>query len=353
MKTDNLNEEAPGSINESSDIDTASIKAERTILNLSMAGCVLFIIAEVLCAVLTHSIAILIDCVYDAAQLIMVGPFLILVPLLYKPTTQKRPYGYAQVESLFILIKYLVLLAIEIILVKESIVTIIEGGNEVNSTFIGIFELCISATCLLMFVLLKNRSKNINTPAVKAELFIWKLDVLSTLGVSASFFANALIGKTSLSWICAYVDPAIAIFMSVILAKEPIEMIIESGRNLILFAPKEELVKNIEKICRQKCSAYESEVTFIDIIKTGRMLWIEVYFDTNKEFIDVAKLKALDLELEQTLENEFGDVWLELIPDVEEFRNVEPAKKPGLRQDRIAYVESKEKKKSEKKRSGK
>lgn len=353
MKTDNLNEETPGSINDVNDIDTAGIKAEKRVLNISLAGSILFLVAEILCAALTHSMAILMDCVYDVAQLVMIGPFLILVPLLYKPATEKRPYGYSQVESLFILIKYLALLVIEAILVKESIVTIIEGGNEVNSTFIGIFELCVSATCFIMFFILKNRSKDIDTPAVKAELFIWRLDSMSTLGVGAGFIANALIGRTSLSWICAYVDPAIAVIIAVILAKEPIEMVIESVRNLILFAPKEDLVKSIEKICREKCSAYGSEVTFMDVIKAGRMLWIEVYFDTNKEFIDVAQLKALDLELEQTLENEFGDIWLELIPDVEEFRNISPAKKPGLRQDRIAYVECKEKKKSEKIQSGK
>ena len=351
MKTDNLNEETPGSINEISDTDAADIKAEKHVLNISLAGSVLFLIAEVLCAVLTHSMAILMDCVYDIAQLVMIGPFLILVPLLYKPATEKRPYGYSQVESLFILIKYLALLVVEAILVKESIITIIEGGNEVNSTFIGIFELCVSVTCFMMFFILKGRSKNIDTPAVKAELFIWRLDSMSTLGVGAGFIATALIGKTSLSWICAYVDPAIAVIIAVVLAKEPIEMIVEAIRNLILFAPKEELVKDIEKVCREKCSAYGSEVTFMDIIKTGRTLWIEVYFDTNKESIDVATLKALDLELGQTLENEFGDIWLELIPDVEEFRNIEPTKKPGLRQDRIVYVESKEKKKSEKRQN--
>lgn len=350
MKTDNLNEETPDSIITTGDNESAGIKAEKRVLNISLAGSIVFLVAEVLCAVITHSMAILMDCVYDIAQLVMIGPFLILVPLLYKPATEKRPYGYSQVESLFILIKYLALLIIEAILIKESIVTIIHGGNDVDSTFIGIFELCVSATCFIMLLILKKRSKNLDTPAVKAELFIWRLDSMSTLGVGAGFIANALIGKTAISWICPYVDPAIAVIIAIVLAKEPIEMIIEAVRNLILFAPKEDLVKEIEQVCRQKCSAYGSEVTFMDIIKAGRMLWIEVYFDTNKQSIDVANLKALDLELEQTLKNQFGDIWLELIPDVEEFRNIKPAKKPNRRQDRIVYIESKEKKKTEKRK---
>lgn len=321
--------------------DSLNIRKEKRILNISLAGSIAFLVAEILCAWFTGSMAILIDCVYDIVQLIMIGPFLILIPLLYKPVTEKRPYGYAQVESLFILLKYAALLVIEAILVKESIVTIIEGGNEVESGVIGVFELCVSAICFVMFFLLSRLGKEINTPAVQAEKFIWRLDSLSTLGVGLGFIANMLIGKTSLSWICVYVDPAIAIIIAVILAKEPVQMIIESVRNLILFAPKQEIIDGIEKISKETCTAYGYKVTFMDVIKTGRTYWIEVYFDTNTETIDVANLKALDAELEKALEDAYEDVWLELIPDVEEFRGVNPKKRPERRPDRIAYVDKK------------
>lgn len=53
---------------------------------------------------ITHSHSLLTDCLFDAADLVMIGPFLVLVPLLYKPVTEKHPYGYAQVESLFLLV---------------------------------------------------------------------------------------------------------------------------------------------------------------------------------------------------------------------------------------------------------
>lgn len=333
-------------------IEQANIKKEKKILNISLSGSILFLVAEIICAFATGSMAILMDCVYDIAQLVMIGPFLILVPLLYKPVTEKRPYGYAQVESLFILIKYLMLLVIEGVLIIGSVKTILEGGNEVESNILAIFELGVSLTCIIMFFTLKHFAKKFSSPAVKAELFIWRLDSLSTFSVGIGFLVNSLIGKTAISWICPYVDPAIAIIIAVVLAKEPIEMIIESIRNLVLFAPEKEILDRIESVCRGKCMLYDTEVTFVDVIKTGRTYWIEVYFDTHKDYIDVAKLKALDLDLEKTLADEFEDVWLELIPDVEQFRGVEPAKLPSRRQDRVAYIESKEKKKTEKRIKG-
>lgn len=326
-----------------------SLSREKLILNVSLAGSVAFLIAEIVCAWVTHSMSVLMDCVYDIADLVMIGPFLVLVPLLYKPTTEKRPYGYAQVESLFVLIKYIILLGVDVVLVISCIKSIAGGGNDVESGVVAAFEIGVSTACFFMFLLLRYLEKRFTSPAVKAELFIWRLDAMSTLGVGAGFLVNHFIADTSIGWVCPYVDPGIAIAIAVILAKEPVDMITESIRNLILFAPKKEIMDQIDAVVHEKCSIYGTKVTGIDVIKTGRMYWIEVYFDTDRDFIDVAGLKALDMELEKALEETFDDVWLEMIPDVEEFRNVTPARRPERRQEKIAYVEGREKKKDEKK----
>lgn len=325
-----------------------NIKKEKKILNLSLIGCGIFLAAEIICAIATHSMAILMDCVYDIADMVMVGPFLVLVPLLYKPTTTNRPYGFSQVESLFVLIKYIVLLVVEAMLIKESIQTIIHGGNDVSADVIAVFEIGVSAGCLVMYLFLRHFQKAFSSPGVEAELFIWKLDAMSTLGVAFGFLINLGISHTQFAWICPYVDPFIAIVVAVALAKEPISMIIESIRNLILFAPEQDVLDKIHLISKEKCDLFNTTITYIDVIKTGRKYWIEVYFELDREYIDVARLKTLDAELEKALIEELDDAWLEMIPDVEEFRDIAPAKLPTRRQERVAYVEGKAKKKNEK-----
>ena len=74
------------------------LKYEKYIMNISLIGSVLFMIAEGVMAFWTRSHSILMDCIFDLTDLIMIGPFLLLVPLLYKPVTERRPYGFAQVE---------------------------------------------------------------------------------------------------------------------------------------------------------------------------------------------------------------------------------------------------------------
>lgn len=100
---------------------------EKRILNISMAGSIIFVLLEGVMAYLTRSHSLIMDCIFDITDLVMLGPFLVLVPLLYKPVTEKRPYGFSQVESLFIVIKYSVLFVITIQLIWDNVHMILRG----------------------------------------------------------------------------------------------------------------------------------------------------------------------------------------------------------------------------------
>ena len=67
----------------------STMTLEKRMINLSFIGSVLFVVAEGVMAYISHSHAILMDCVFDVTDLIMIGPFLVLVPLLYRPVTER------------------------------------------------------------------------------------------------------------------------------------------------------------------------------------------------------------------------------------------------------------------------
>ena len=77
------------------------MRYEKIIMNISLIGSILFMLSEGFMAYYTKSHSLLMDCIFDVTDLIMIGPFMVLVPLLYKPVTEKRPYGFSQVESRF------------------------------------------------------------------------------------------------------------------------------------------------------------------------------------------------------------------------------------------------------------
>ena len=286
------------------------------------------------------------DCVYDIADLVMIGPFIVLVPLLYKPMTERKPYGFAQVESLFVLIKYCILLGVDVVLVLNCVKTILSGGNEVDANVLAVFELAVSAGCVIMYLILTRFQKKYSSPSIKAELFIWKLDALSTLGVGCAFVLNLILMRTSLSFICPYVDPGIAIILAIVLIKEPIEMILDSLRSLVLFAPDKEIKDKIEEISKSALSAEGCEITAIEVIKTGRKIWAEIYFLPAGNTIDLIRLKELDRRINDTAKAEFDSVYIDLLPDMEEYRVVPVEEVKARRNELIRYMEEEDERKA-------
>lgn len=330
-------------------VQASNLKTEKRIMNISFAGSVLFLLSEMFFAFFTGSKAVLMDCVYDLADLAMIGPFMLLVPLLYKKETEKRPYGFSQIESLFVLVKYFILLGIDVVLVVHCVQSIIAGGNEVDASVIAVFELAISLGCVIMWVVLNRQARKYKSPSIKAELFIWKLDALSTLGVGMAFTINLVLVHTPASFICPYVDPGIAIVLAVVLVKEPILMIVESFRNLVLFAPEQEVFDKINDTCVAIMRKADCEVTFTDVIRTGRKMWLQVFFANQKENLSIARLKAVRLEIMEVLSRDFEHVDVVLIPDLEDgFSHVEVSEPVERRKDKIYYLDKQEEKRNAK-----
>ena len=291
------------------------MKIEKRILQLSFLGSVLFIIAEGAMAWITHSHSLLTDCLFDAADLIMIGPFLVLIPLLYKPVTEKHPYGYSQVESLFLLVKYSVLLALTCNLLVENVKLLLHGGHDVDAGSIAIFEFLVCLGCAGMYLVLNHYSKKYESTTIKAELYMWKLDVVSSMGVSVAFAVQMALLKTKLDFLAPYIDPAVAVVMAFLLIREPVKVIFQSIKNLVLFAPEEEVLNQIRSIVDKHMQDYPYEVRFLDVIQTGRKLWVEVYIGNQTDVIHVSILHRVRDEIKQELKHKYDQVYIEIIPD--------------------------------------
>lgn len=176
----------------------SKLKIEKLILRLSFMGSILFVLSEGIMAWITHSHSLLTDCLFDAADLVMIGPFLVLVPLLYTPVTEKHPYGYSQVESLFLLVKYSVLLALTCNLLVENVKLLFQGGHDVDAGSIAVFEFIVCLGCAAMYLLLSHYNKKYESDTIKAELYMWKLDIVSSMGVAGCLCRSDDIGSDTM-----------------------------------------------------------------------------------------------------------------------------------------------------------
>ena len=298
--------------------ESKRIKTEKLALRISMFGSVFFVIAEGLMALTTGSQSILMDALYGGADLIMIIVSIRIVPLLYHPMTEKHPFGFSQVEAIFITIKGSMLTAVTVGLVLNNIQIMINGGNHVAFTRVAIFELAAALICGGILAALIKLNKTLDSLIVHTEINAWIIDTVASVGLAAAFVLPAVIHAGWMDEFTPYLDQVVAITLSALILPIPIKTVLLGLRDLFLLAPDEESVNRIKEISQRILESYHLEQTLYDVIKTGRKIWISIYFKSPSDNISVSLIIRAHSELESELKKEFKDLYVELIPEFEQ-----------------------------------
>lgn len=289
---------------------------EQRLLHLTIAAGILFSVIEVMMAIYTNSQAVLMDSIYDGAEAVVLALMVFFIPLFYRPCSERKPYGYAQLESFFLLAKGGFLAAVTIGLIVGNIQMIVNGGNHVDQGLIGWFELFLAVLSAAILIVLMLMNRKVDSPLIKAELLGWKIDVCSSIGVAIAFLCANLLKESSFAWLSAYVDQIIAILIAMIMLPQPCRMMKDAFRSLILFAPKDEVIQHIRGLADQEFERYSYIPTFYNIIQTGRRLWVEIYIQNDTNMINVTQLAVIQKQLHEALQDSYDDVYVEITPDI-------------------------------------
>ena len=291
-------------------------KKEQVALKISLGAGILFELVELLVAILSKSQAVLMDSVYDTSELVMILFSLKLVPLLYKPVSEKQPYGYSQVESLFIAIKGFVLVSVTVALIVNNVQIMFHGGRDVQFLPIAYFELFATVLGGAVMLILRRMNRLANSPILRTEIMEWTIDAVASFGMALAFFLPALIHHPWLERMLPYLDQVIAIFLSFFVLPLPIRAVVTAMRDIFLMAPEEETMRIIKEKCEPILTYYGLEEATYDVVRTGRKVWISIYILPMDEFISVTLYSKVQDLLEVSLAEEFNDFYIELLPDI-------------------------------------
>ena len=291
-------------------------KSEMAALRVSLTGNCIFVILELIMAVYTSSQTVLLDSIYDTVELAMIFISMSLVPLLYKPSNEKRPFGYLQVESLFVVLKGIVMIAVTLGLIVNNVQIIFHGGRHVNFSTVAYFELFATLLGILFIIILNRKNRNLTSPIVTTEIQEWKIDTVSSIGMTAAFFLPALITAPWLDPIKPYLDQMIAIALSVFMLPTPIKSVVTGLRDLFLLPPEEETVDEIKSIIVPILDDYGYDHLYFDIVRTGRKLWISVYITFDRDLVSISRFRLVQNDIIQALSKHYQDFYFELLPDI-------------------------------------
>ena len=286
---------------------------EKRILLLSFISGLLFAITEFIFAIFSHSHSVLMDGVYDATELIFIALILFLTPLFYKPISEKHPYAFFQVESIFLIIKVFMMLSVTVSVSIEVIETALSGGNSVNEWSISIFQLILGLISIVIYLVMKKMNTSLSSPTIHAELLGWKLDIAYSIGLSITFFASTFLKMTPLAWISPYFDQIVAVAVMVFTLPENIKILWASIKDVFLFSPDDETVETIKTLCNSVMEPEQFEPVFFEVTRTGRRLWVSVYFKIEGRALLVRDLKIVSDAVNQKVKQTFDNCTCELI----------------------------------------
>lgn len=288
-------------------------KTEKKILWLSFAAGAAFALVEFINAMFTHSQSVLMDAAYDASELIVIILTLFLTPLFHKPISEKRPYGFLQAESVFVIIKNFMLLSVSLGLMANSLNLALSGGQRVDGGSIALFQILLGAMSLVIYLIMAGMNRSLSSPTVKAELLGWKLDIGYSVGMACAFFGSIFLDRTPLAFLSPYFDQIVAVVIVLGMLPENLRMLWQSMQDVFLFAPGEELVNRVKEICEPTLAQFEFESVFYDVTRTGRKIWVSIYFTIGEDNLSVRRLEQASNELQNVLRAQIADCVSELI----------------------------------------
>lgn len=290
-------------------------KTEKEMLLLSFVAGLVLAIAELIFAIFSHSQSVLMDAVYDATELIFIALILFLTPLFYKPVSEKHPFGFFQVESIFLIVKGFMLLSVSVSVALGVIQSILSGGNPVNGLQIAGFQFFQGILSVIIYSIMKKRNTALNSPTIDMEILGWKLDVAYSGGLAIAFLGSRLLDRTPLSFISPYFDQIVAILIMLFMLPETVKMLWSSIKDVFLFPPEEETVSKIKEVCSSIMEESALDPVFFDITRTGRHIWVSIYFTTEKTTLSVSALKDINDTINLEVGKYFENCSCELILD--------------------------------------
>lgn len=295
------------------DHDNRKKRKEKQILMLSFFSGLVFAVAELIFAIYSHSQSALTDAVYDASELVFIALLLFLTPLFHQPVSEKRPYGYFQVESIFVIIKSVMMLSVTIGVSAEVLDSALSGGNPVNNVQVSIFQCCLGVASAVIFLVMKRLNRNLSSPTIEAEPLGWKMDILYSMGMAAAFFASLYLEETPLGFLAPYFDQLVAVLVMVLMLPESIKVLWQAVKEVFLFSPGEIYREEVKALCSPILEQHHFEPVFFDITKTGRHLWIAIYFRIDADSLEIADLSRALTAVNETAQEKFQECTCELI----------------------------------------
>ena len=276
---------------------------EQFVLKISLYCAVILAIFGITYGIYIGSKAIIFDGLVAFLSTILILLSVITSKFIYKEDDDIFQYGYMRFEPMVNLFKSLILLILCAYALINGIQEILDGGYEVKFDKAMLYSFFSMLLSIGIWLYTAYQAKILGSPLISVDSLEWFIDSVVYMGGFLVFGAVWLFDKESQTIWARYLDPALLVLLSMILAVMPLKVFIKNLADLVMVAPKDmddkidTLLQNISK--KYNFSDYDTHVA-----KSGRFFMIEVNILMGESF-KIQNIDEMDLirdEIEQGLD---------------------------------------------------
>lgn len=242
---------------------------------------------------------IIFDGLYSFISVILSLASLFVCKVIEVKDNEDFPFGKYVLEPLVVSVNSIILIIMCLWSLYDAINALLLGGNSVNTSSAIVYSIVSTLGSLVFYKKIKKASRKINSELIESESVQWLMDGILSATVLFGFISAAIISKTTLAHITKYIDPVMVIITSILFLKAPLNIFINSFKEVLGVRVPEKISIEVEK----QVEVIKKEHNFIQavtrVLKIGRSVKIEVNFiiDENNTIITKEEKEIIKKEL--------------------------------------------------------
>jgi cation diffusion facilitator family transporter len=276
---------------------------ENRILTLSALLASGFAGGGLLVGLLVGSLVIFFDGVYSLVSVLLTILSLAASRYIQRPDDTAFPFGKAVLEPAVIALKGLVILGIVAYSLYSAVLSIMDGGRDVDTSLAALFGIVNVIGCGSAWWFMAVKSRRYSSGLIDAEVGQWQMDAMLSIAVTLGFVIAWVLLQTPLAPYAAYADPMMMLVMSFYLVKVPFNMLKVAMRELLMMSPSHEICKTVDQDVMAVSAELDQWMELTGVTKVGQELWVNVDIsaDDNSEVILVEDIENARRSLKRRL----------------------------------------------------
>ena len=272
---------------------------EEKALKTSMVGAFLLAVWGIVMAVVSDSGVIFLDGMFNLISGIMSFFSIEITRLISGKETREYPLGYFAFESLFVLVKGASVLVLILMALYSNIQVLLSGGREPALGLMTIYVILAVIGCTAIYIITRQGQKKTNSDILAAESQAWLVNAVISGSIGVAFGIVMLLQGTAWGWIERYADQVLVIGLCLVVIKDPLVLMKNGLKELLLAAPQKEVSALFEEKILPLKEQLGAQKLALEILKTGRRTWVTVKLDPQDKIINMDEFMKIKRRLSE------------------------------------------------------